>query len=121
MPKSPRKPACGFEVLKFLTHDELFERGVIIVVTKESEGGRKAMEVRKVFKAGNSFAVSIPADWVREMHLEDQPVQIMRNEQGEIVVRPMPSSGSDITPEFYQAVDRFVAEYGDVLKGLADR
>ncbi|MCL4496086.1 MAG: AbrB family transcriptional regulator [Firmicutes bacterium] len=79
------------------------------------------MEVRKVFKAGNSFAVSIPADWVREMHLEDQPVQIMRNEQGEIVVRPMPSSGSDITPEFYQAVDRFVAEYGDVLKGLADR
>ncbi len=45
----------------------------------------------------------------------------MRNEQGEIVVRPMPSSGSDITPEFYQAVDRFVAEYGDVLKGLADR
>lgn len=121
MPKSPRKPACGFEVLKFLTHDELFERGVIIVVTKESEGGRKAMEVRKVFKAGNSFAVSIPADWVREMHLEDQPVQIMRNEQGEIVVRPMPSSSSDITPEFYQAVDRFVAEYGDVLKGLADR
>jgi virulence-associated protein VagC len=79
------------------------------------------MEVRKVFRAGNSFAVSIPADWVREMHLEDQPVQITRNEQGEIVVRPMPSSGSDIKPEFYEAVDRFVAEYADVLKGLADR
>jgi len=34
------------------------------------------MEVRKVFRAGNSFAVSIPADWVSEMHLEDEPVQI---------------------------------------------
>lgn len=79
------------------------------------------MEVRKVFRAGNSFAVSIPADWVREMHLEDQPVQVSRNEQGEIVVRPMPSSGSDITPGFYEAVDRFVSEYEDVLKGLANR
>ncbi len=38
------------------------------------------MKVRKVFKAENSFAVSIPADWVREMQLEDQPVQITRNE-----------------------------------------
>ncbi len=79
------------------------------------------MEVRKVFRVGNSFAVSIPAEWVREMHLEDQPVQVTRNGQGEIVVRPLPSSGSDITPEFYETVDRFVAEYGDVLKGLAGR
>ncbi len=79
------------------------------------------MEVRKVFKAGNSFAVSIPADWVREMHLEDQPVQVTRNEKGEIVVRPIPESSSDITPEFYDSVDRFVAEYGDILKSLAHR
>lgn len=79
------------------------------------------MEVRKVFKAGNSFAVSIPADWVREMHLEEQPVEVTRNEHGEIVVRPITSSVSDITPKFYEAVDRFVTEYGDILKGLADR
>jgi len=79
------------------------------------------MEVRKVFKAGNSFAVSIPADWVREMHLEEQPVEVTRNEQGEIVVRPITSSVSDISPKFYEAVDRFVTEYGDVLRGLADR
>ncbi|QSO47372.1 AbrB/MazE/SpoVT family DNA-binding domain-containing protein [Alicyclobacillus mengziensis] len=79
------------------------------------------MEVRKVFKAGNSFAVSIPADWVREMHLEEQPVEVARNEQGEIVIRPITSSVSDVTPKFYEAVDRFVTEYGDVLKGLADR
>lgn len=79
------------------------------------------MEVRKVFKAGNSFAVSIPADWVREMHLEEQPVEVTRNEQGEIVVRPITSSVSDISPKFYEAVDRFVTEYGDILRGLADR
>jgi len=79
------------------------------------------MAVRKVFKAGNSYAVSIPADWVREMHLEDQPVEVTRNEQGEIVVRPIMSSVSDITPKFYDAVDQFLTEYRDVLKGLADR
>lgn len=79
------------------------------------------MQVRKVFKAGNSFAVSIPADWIREMHLEEQSVEVTRNEQGEIVVRPMKPPASDITPKFYEAVDQFITKYGDVLKGLADR
>ncbi|WDL99212.1 AbrB/MazE/SpoVT family DNA-binding domain-containing protein [Alicyclobacillus sp. ALC3] len=79
------------------------------------------MEVRKVFRAGNSFAVSIPADWVREMRLEEQPVEVTRNERGEIVLRPITSSASDISPKFYEAVDRFVTEYGDILKGLANR
>lgn len=55
------------------------------IVVTPSRGGSNVMEIRKVFRAGNSFAVSIPADWVREMHLEDQPVQVRRNEQGEIV------------------------------------
>ena len=48
------------------------------------------MQVRKVFKAGNSFAVSIPSEWVRQMNLEDQPVELLRNDRGEIIVKPSP-------------------------------
>ncbi|WP_028962903.1 AbrB/MazE/SpoVT family DNA-binding domain-containing protein [Sulfobacillus thermosulfidooxidans] len=79
------------------------------------------MQFRKVFKAGNSYAVSIPSDWVREMNLEDQPVELIRNNKGEIIVKPLREASRDITPNFVQAVDRFVAEYADVLRRLADR
>lgn len=79
------------------------------------------MQVRKVFKAGNSFAVSIPSEWVRQMNLEDQPVELLRNDRGEIIVKPLREASSDITPDFVQAVDSFMAEYADVLRRLADR
>lgn len=79
------------------------------------------MQVRKVFKAGNSFAVSIPSEWVRQMHLEDQPVELLRNDRGEIIVKPLREASSDITPDFVQAVDRFMAEYAGVLRRLAER
>jgi putative addiction module antidote len=79
------------------------------------------MQVRKVFKAGNSFAVSIPAEWVRQMNLEDQPVELLRNDRGEIIVKPLRKASPDITPDFVQAVDNFMSEYADVLRRLADR
>ena len=79
------------------------------------------MQVRKVFKAGNSFAVSIPSEWIRQMNLEDQPVELLRNDRGEIIVKPLREASPDITPEFVQAVDRFMAKYADVLRRLADR
>lgn len=79
------------------------------------------MHVRKVFKAGNSFAVSIPSEWVRQMNLEDQPVELVRNDKGEIVVKPLRDVSPDITPDFAQAVESFVSEYADVLRRLAER
>ncbi len=79
------------------------------------------MQVRKVFKVGNSFAVSIPSEWVRQMNLEDQPVELLRNDKGEIVVKPVRQVSPDITPDFVRAVDSFAAEYADVLRRLAER
>ena len=77
--------------------------------------------IRKVFKAGISFAVSIPSEWVRQMNLEDQPVELLRNNKGEIIVKPLREVSLGITPDFVRAVDDFVAEYKDVLQRLADR
>jgi putative addiction module antidote len=92
---------------------------VIIVITKSKDV--MGMQVRKVFKAGNSFAVSIPSEWVRQMNLEDQPVELLRNDRGEIIVKPLRKASPDITPDFVQAVDNFMSEYADVLRRLADR
>lgn len=34
------------------------------------------VQVRKVFKAGNSFAAAILSKWVHQMNLEDQSVEL---------------------------------------------
>ena len=79
------------------------------------------MEVRKVFRVGNSYAVSIPSEWVREMRLEDRAVEVLRNATGEIVIKPLDPTAPTIQPDFVRTVDLFVAEYEDVLRRLADR
>lgn len=79
------------------------------------------MQVRKVFKVGNSFAVSIPSEWVRQMNLEEQSVELRRNGKGEIVVKPLREETANITPDFAEAMDNFMTEYGDVLRRLAER
>ena len=79
------------------------------------------MPVRKVFKVGNSFAVSIPSEWIRQMNLENQPVELLRNDRGEIMMKPLREVSPNITPDFVQVVDRFMAEYADILQRLAER
>ena len=48
-------------------------------------------------------------------------VELLRNDRGEIIVKPLREASPDITPDFVQAVDSFMAEYADVLRRLADR
>lgn len=86
-----------------------------LVITKSKEVIH--VQVRKVFKVGNSFAVSIPPEWLRQMNLEDQPVELLRNDRGEIIVKPL----REVSPDFVQAVDSFVVEYADVLRRMAER
>ena len=49
--------------------------------------------------------------------MTDQPVQVIRNDTGEIVVRPLREQSSNITPEFVKTGDDFIDEYNDVLNG----
>lgn len=83
--------------------------------------GGRGLAIRKVIKVGNSFAVTIPAEIVRELHLEEQSVEIAVNAKGEITLWPLREHGTSLTPEFVRAVDAFMDEYAEVLKGLADR
>ncbi len=50
------------------------------------------------------------------MNLEDHPVELLRNDRGEIIVKPLREAAPDIVPDFVQAVDSFMAEYADVLR-----
>lgn len=79
------------------------------------------MEVRKVFRAGNSLVVSVPQEMLRELELtEGSRVTVSVDRQrGEIVLRPFAGSGgTGITGDFAKQVEEFIHEYAGVLREL---
>jgi len=79
------------------------------------------MEVRKIFRAGNSLVVSLPQEILQEMEMgEGTQLTITADRQrGEIVLRPLAEGGAaQITGEFARMVEEFINEYAGVLREL---
>ena len=79
------------------------------------------MEIRKVFRAGNSLVVSLPQEALQQVELsEGSQVTVMVNaEKREIVLRPVTKVNvPQITGDFAKAVEEFLDEYAGVLREL---
>jgi virulence-associated protein VagC len=88
----------------------------------ESVYNTSLMTIRKVFRSGRSFVISIPVEWVRDMHLEGQSVEVIRTDAGEIIIRPIPAPAeAEVTPAVEDLLDEFMQKYDGALKGLAKR
>lgn len=75
---------------------------------------------RKIFRAGSSLVISLPAEWVRAQGLgEGREVEVSIGEAGALDVRAL--RVTPIAPEFAQRVEDFIAEYRTVLEDLANR
>ncbi|MGQ9512990.1 AbrB/MazE/SpoVT family DNA-binding domain-containing protein [Thermodesulfitimonas sp.] len=79
------------------------------------------MEVRKVFRAGNSLVVSLPQEMLRELDLsEGSRITVSVDRQrGEIVLRPFAgASGLPVAGDFAAEAEEFINEYAGVLREL---
>lgn len=75
---------------------------------------------RKIFKAGNSLVISLPAAWVRDRGLKDgSEVELRVAEAGRLEVQPAVEHG--VSTEFAQQVDAFIDHYREALDELAKR
>ena len=77
--------------------------------------------VRKIFKTGNSMVVSLPSEAEHRLGIRPGTEVDVRinDEEGVVIIRPVPQVQTDITPEFARLVDEFMTEYHDVLQALA--
>ena len=80
---------------------------------------------QKIIQVGNSLAVTIPSDFVREVKLKaGQNIRVDEDlETKTITLQPINAdikSGS-ITPEFLNWLKKFNAKYKDVLKELSKK
>jgi len=73
----------------------------------------------KIFRTGNSTAVSLPADVLEAVGLKlgDEVTILVDPEQSHIILTPATLPGE--RPDLLERVDRFVENYQPALKALA--
>lgn len=80
------------------------------------------MPIQKIYRNGNSAAVTIPKEYLEELNLSTGSPVVIEKKGQLILVRPrqrVASSGVD--PKFMQMVDDFASEHEDVLRQLANK
>lgn len=79
------------------------------------------MEVRKVFKAGNSCVVSLPMEMLKSLGLRDGShvsVEINR-EKNELILKPVVTKKNNMSLDFVRMVDKLFLDYEYVIRRLA--
>ncbi len=80
------------------------------------------MEVRKIFKAGNSHVVSLPNEILKVLGIKEgtQITIDLDKDNTRIILTPLPIMEKPvITKEYAEMVEEFIAEYEVALKKLA--
>ena len=81
------------------------------------------MEVRKIFKAGNSCVVSLPVNMLKALGLRDgSHVSIEVNrESRELVLKPIVVKKNDMSLDFVRLVDKLLVDYDYTIRRLTEK
>ena len=81
--------------------------------------------LQKIIQVGNSYAVTIPKDFVREAKLKSgQKIRVEADiDFATLTVQPLRANlkQGNLTPEFLTWLKKFNAKYKDVFKELAKK
>ena len=78
--------------------------------------------MRKVFKNGNSLAVTVPKAYAHQLSIRDgSQVDWKKTSQGLTLIPQKKIKAIGVDPKFAQMVDEFINEHKDVLQELSQR
>lgn len=76
----------------------------------------------KVFKNGNSLAVTVPKSYAHQLSIRDgSQIEWRKTEEGLILTPQIKTKTSGVDAKFAKMVDEFMDEHQDVLQELAKR
>lgn len=76
----------------------------------------------KVFKNGNSLAVTVPKTYAHQLSIRDgSQIEWRKTNQGLILKPQNKTKVSGVDQKFAQMVDEFIKDHEDVLQELAHR
>ena len=80
------------------------------------------MLTQKLYKSGNSIAVTIPKEFLMELGL-DAGVEVVMKKRGEelVVTSSKKASAKNVDQKFAKMVEEFIDDHEDVLRELANR
>ncbi len=83
------------------------------------------MLTQKLYRNGNSVAVTIPKEYLEELKLKEGSEVLVYHDEVEDAIRITPKRkskvSSSISPKFLEWLESFNKEYGPALKALAKR
>lgn len=80
------------------------------------------MLTQKLYRNGNSVAVTIPKEYLRELNLRDGSEVVVDRKGQELVVTSKKRAGlKGVNDRFARMVDEFMIDHKDVLQELAKR
>ena len=80
------------------------------------------MLVQRLYKNGNSVAVTIPKQYLEELKLREGSEVVVEKQGKELrIVSRRQTLASDVDAKFMRMVDQFVEEHKDVLRQLAQK
>ena len=76
----------------------------------------------KVFKNGNSIAVTIPKAYAHQLSIRDgSRIEWKKIDRGLLLKHTIDPKAAGVTPKFAKMVDDFISEHEDVLQELSHR
>lgn len=80
------------------------------------------MLTQKLYRNGNSVAVTIPKEYLEELNLRDGSIVVVKTSGKQLVVAPKNKSvSSTVDQKFAKMVDEFINDHEDVLQELSHR
>ena len=78
--------------------------------------------VRKIFKSGNSFVVSLPRESLQLLGLQEgSEVNVaVDQDEGRIIIERVKTPLPDIDASFAQQINDFIEQYRPALEALAE-
>lgn len=80
------------------------------------------MLTQKLYRNGNSVAVTIPKEYLDDLNLKEGNIVVVKTEGKSVVITPKEERLSrDVNAKFAKMVNDFVNDHRDVLEELAKR
>lgn len=80
------------------------------------------MLIQKLYRNGNSVAVTIPKEYLKALNLRDGSlVVVKRHDQAMMIVPKAKLLAQDVDSKFMKMVDEFISDHQDVLQKLATK
>lgn len=77
------------------------------------------MFTQKLYKNGNSVAVTIPKEFLRSLNLRDGSLVVVEKQGQEVILKASKKNKMDVDSKFAKMVDEFMKDHKDVLAKLA--